>query len=290
MHSWTPIQPMPEGPSINLQQFDRTRARYDTVPASAPERQAAMEKIRRRWAIETGVIEKVYRLEPAATANLERAGLDSPVDPQDTDIDPALLTSILADHAAAYDVAIQQGRAGERITRTAIRQLHQALVAHQPTYRAVNQFGQWFDATMHAGAFKTLPNNPTRPDGEIHQYCPPEHVDSELDRLLDLYNGYEDDCRHPVRVSAWLHHRFSQIHPFQDGNGRVARALQTWHLAAHGLPTVLVTRDNRTEYIETLEAADDGDLYGMTRFSATSIWNTMAAVTTPDPRQPSSDD
>jgi|GEM_PF-6737520 len=30
---------------------------------------------------------------------------------------------------------------------------------------------------------------------------------------------------HPLLVAAWLHHQFVQIHPFQDGNGRVTRAL-----------------------------------------------------------------
>ena len=33
-------------------------------------------------------------------------------------------------------------------------------------------------------------------------------------------------CGVPLEVeAAWLHHRFTQIHPFEDGNGRVARAL-----------------------------------------------------------------
>ena len=40
------------------------------------------------------------------------------------------------------------------------------------------------DVTLHAGASKTMPNDPTRLDGTVHHYCPPEHVDSEIDNLL----------------------------------------------------------------------------------------------------------
>ena len=161
-------------------------------------------------------------------------------------------------------------RRGRYISRSAIRQLHQVIVAHQPTYRAVNQFGRWFDATLHAGAFKTLPNNPTRPDGVVHQYCPPEHVDSELDNLLTWYGEYisQSDVHHPLLVAAWLHHRFAQIHPFPDGNGRVTRALVTWHLVQHDHLPIVVTRDDRGDYIDALEAGDDGDLDLLVAFTA----------------------
>ena len=57
----------------------------------------------------------------------------------------------------------------------------------------MNQFGQWFDAHLHAGSFKTLPNNPTRPDGVVHQYCPPEHVDSDLHKLINWYGQYVEE-------------------------------------------------------------------------------------------------
>ena len=68
----------------------------------------------------------------------------------------------------------------------------------------MNQFGQWFDAILHAGTFKTMPNNTTRPDGVIHHYCPPEHVDSELDNLLNWYSEYtaQPDVYHPLLVAA----------------------------------------------------------------------------------------
>lgn len=65
---------------------------------------------------------------------------------------------------------------------------------------------------------------------------------------------------HPVVEAAWLHHRFTQIHPFQDGNGRVARALAALVcIRAGGFP-VVVTRAQKADYIRALEAADEGDL------------------------------
>jgi hypothetical protein len=64
----------------------------------------------------------------------------------------------------------------------------------------------------------------------------------------------------PEVESAWLHHRFAQIHPFADGNGRVARALASLvFIRAEWFP-VVVRRDERARYIEALEKADAGDL------------------------------
>jgi hypothetical protein len=65
----------------------------------------------------------------------------------------------------------------------------------------------------------------------------------------------------PPEVEAvWLHHRFTQIHPFQDGNGRVARALTAIiFIRAKWFPPV-VDRNKRDDYISALEAADAGNL------------------------------
>lgn len=65
----------------------------------------------------------------------------------------------------------------------------------------------------------------------------------------------------PAEVeAAWVHHRFTQIHPFQDGNGRVARALASLvFLRANWFPLV-INRDMRAQYIAALENADAGDL------------------------------
>ena len=65
---------------------------------------------------------------------------------------------------------------------------------------------------------------------------------------------------HPVLTAAWLHHRFVQIHPFADGNGRTGRALMNWHLIRHGYLPIAVTSKDRPGYIHALEQADGGDL------------------------------
>jgi Fic/DOC family len=67
-----------------------------------------------------------------------------------------------------------------------------------------------------------------------------------------------------------LHHRFTQIHPFQDGNGRVARCLASLvFIQASWFPLVL-TRDDRAVYIAALEEADRGNLSNLTNLFAKS--------------------
>ena len=92
----------------------------------------------------------------------------------------------------------------------------------------------------------------------MHEYCPPIHVDAEVENLLRWLAEYQNED--PVLVAAWFHHRFTQIHPYQDGNGRVARALTTLILLQADLLPLVVDRDLRVEYIKALEVADEKQL------------------------------
>lgn len=97
-------------------------------------------------------------------------------------------------------------------------------------------------------------------DGKIHEYCPPLQVQSEMERLLNLHLEHSQKGVSPEIEAAWLHHCFAQIHPFQDGNGRVARALASLIFIRAGWFPLVINRDRREEYISALEAADRGNL------------------------------
>ena len=265
--SWNFITPLQLQHNYDFSQYDnliRTWINYQTVTNNIE-----LIALHRSWAIETGIIENIYRLNDEQTSVLIEQGFELPNIPLNgTKQDPINLLAILKDHMTTLEIIYSEVNKSHVITRSAIRQLHQIIVDHQPTYKAMDQFGQWFDAVLYGGTFKTLVNNPTRLDGIVYQYCPPEYVDLELDNLLTWYSEYciLSDIYHPLLVAAWLHHRFTQIHPFADGNGRVARALATWHMVQNNGMPILVTRNDKIDYIDALESADDNNLCPLINF------------------------
>ena len=56
--------------------------------------------------------------------------------------------------------------------------------------------------------------------------------------------------------------------PLADGNGRVTRALVTWHLVQHDYLPIVVARHDRNDYIDALQAVDDGELGPLVVFTA----------------------
>jgi len=64
---------------------------------------------------------------------------------------------------------------------------------------------------------------------------------------------------HPILQASYSHYGFVVVHPFADGNGRVARALASVFTYRSQSVPLLVLVDNRKEYYSSLEAADGGD-------------------------------
>jgi fido (protein-threonine AMPylation protein) len=182
----------------------------------------------------------------------------------ESSIPPEALVLILEDHLEALDFVMDVVAGRRDLTIGWLKELHALLTRHQSTTEAVDVLGRWIEVPLVRGDWKRAPNNPLTRDGRIHEYCPPEHVASEMDRLLEIHATLP----YPEVRAAWLHHVFTQIHPFQDGNGRVARAIASIDLIKAGLFPLLVRRDERTRYISALQAADADDLRPLVRYFA----------------------
>ena len=90
--------------------------------------------------------------------------------------------------------------------------------------------------------------------GSRYPLPPPEKIAVLMDEFIRWLNENEKNI-HPVKLAAEVHKRFVFIHPFVDGNGRVARLLMNLILIRHGYPVAIIPPILRPEYITLLEAA-----------------------------------
>lgn len=219
-------------------------------------------RLKRQWAIETGIIESLYTIDRGITEILIEKGIEASLIPHGTTDRPVgEIIPIIKDQESVVEGLFDFVANKRQLSMSYVKDVHQALTAHQNTAEAVDSLGHRTQVPLIRGQWKQHPNNPTRADDSIHEYCPPEQVDSEMERLIDMHLHHNENDVAPELEASWLHHRFTQIHPFQDGNGRVARALASVvFIRAKWFPLVLVSSEHRNEYIEALEKADEGDL------------------------------
>ena len=85
----------------------------------------------------------------------------------------------------------------------------------------------------------------------------PKRIQTEMDELFHCIT--ERDQVHPVVFAAQLHKKFIFIHPFKDGNGRIARLLMNTVLIQDGYLLALIPPVLRHEYVEFLERAHRDD-------------------------------
>jgi Fic family protein len=242
------------------------RAWADVVrDETSEEFQESRRRNLRRHAIETGIIERLYDVGWGVTEALVAEGLSTDVAEREGGIDEDALATIKAQFDALGFLAEAAGQT-RLLSVQFIRELHAALCRTQLTYTALDQFNRPVVRQLRHGAWKELPNRAHTRAGEIMEFAPPEQVASEIDRLVALDASAEG--LHPLISAAWLHHSFVAIHPFDDGNGRVARALSLLVLLRNRYAPLVVDRYSRPEYLAALETANTGDLRGLVRLFA----------------------
>ena len=219
-----------------------------------------IERVSREWAIETGIIENLYDIERGITQTLIEHGFQADIPRFDSNGRPKeYVLRLLRDQKNALDGVFDFVKGNRDISTSYIKEMHAILLNSQNTTEALDSLGRSVEVNLIKGKWKEQSNFPTR--NEItYEYCPPEHVSGEMDRLIEIHSRHISNKVESQVMAAWLHHRFTQIHPFQDGNGRVARALASLVLIQDGLFPLVVHRDYRSRYIKALEDADSNNL------------------------------
>ena len=143
------------------------------------------------------------------------------------------------------------------LTQNFIRTLHKTLLREDYTVYRNLPGGMQTSYTIHAGQYKTRPNSVITRYGDRFEYAWPEETPALMTDLINWYNSEEELGRlSPVELAALFHYRYIRIHPFEDGNGRIARLLVNYILSRHGLPMIVVRSRKKQEYLEALHQAD----------------------------------
>lgn len=88
--------------------------------------------------------------------------------------------------------------------------------------------------------------------GEIlHHGIPAAEVRSTLQEMVSWYKNNKDKFK-PLVLAAIIHNQFEDIHPFQDGNGRVGRLLLNYILLKNNCPPINIALEDRGKYYSSL--------------------------------------
>jgi Fic family protein len=112
---------------------------------------------------------------------------------------------------------------------------------------------------IHTGIYKTRPNSVITPTGEMFDYASPEETPALMSDLVTWYNSVETGSApslHPIELATLFHYRYIRIHPFEDGNGRIARLMMNYIFLRHNYPMIVVRTDDIKNYLETLHQCD----------------------------------
>lgn len=235
--------------------------RRSTLKENSAEYAEFLNRLKREHAIETGVIERLYDLKKGITETFIKEGfVKSFLSHGDTNIPKHELMAHLNDHLDAVNFIFDVVKENRPLTTGFIKELHHLVTRNQKYAEGRDQFGNKLQIELLKGTYKVRENNPTRDDGTRILYCPPEQVASEMDNLVNHFNKLVDEEEHSLIISTWFHHAFTTIHPFQDGNGRVARLLTSLIFIKFGyFPFTVLREEAKVKYIEALEKADEGN-------------------------------
>lgn len=153
-------------------------------------------------------------------------------------------------NARAFDLIENIARKNKTIDHVVIQQIHEVVTAG-----ILEDAGKYRTKNVRiTGAAKTPPDW--------------SKVTRLMDELIEKVAQYK---RHPVELASFLHHGFVKIHPFIDGNGRVARLLTNLYLIARGYPPVVLKIGDRGKYYRSLRAADAGNPGQFVNFIAKAV-------------------
>ena len=228
-------------------EVDQLKKKLDEYRPLDPEKVSAIqEKFRIEWTYHSRAIEGGI-LTLSETAFFLQEGLTTKGRP----LSEYLETK---NHAEALSYLDDLVKKKEKMSERIIKDFHAILMKDTQFVLVGPQNNK---IKIEPGKYKYDNNHVILPDGSIHYFVEYLQVPGEMEKLMEWYSENKDNL-HPIELSAIVHHRLTAIHPFTDGNGRVARLAMNTILMQNGYTPAIIRNEDKQDYYEALRQADEG--------------------------------
>lgn len=247
-----------------------------SAEASTEELSRAQEIALRTAAFDTGAIEGLYATDRGLTFTVATQVATWEQDVTDRGENALELFRAQLD---AFELVLDEAtRRFPKMTQAWVRELHEATTAAQETYDALTPAGMQ-KLPLPKGEYKKLPNHVMTATGDVHAYAPVDQTQSEMQRLIDELDTDEFKAAHPIVQASYCHYGIAAIHPFADGNGRVARAVSSAYTYRVASVPLVIHAHQREEYLDALARADVGEPSEFIEFIARTSIDGLQLVT-----------
>ena len=109
----------------------------------------------------------------------------------------------------------------------------------------------------------------------------PQLIINDLYYLIDNYNYQIQNCKSEdelYEIEAMFHIRLLHIHPFEDGNGRVARIILTYNMCKNNVSPCIITKDIKRQYCDFIENNDYKSLSKLFKELSHNEFKTMISL------------
>jgi Fic family protein len=277
------------GTQVDTSRWERYAKLLERRKELTPELLArARDVAKRAAAVDTGAIEGLYEVDRGFTFSvaMQMATWEAQVDAKGKRV-----RALIEAQLSAYDFVLDFATQAVPMAEAWIRALHEVMCKGQETYSVHTEVGIQ-EQSLPRGRYKVLPNHVLKSGGITHSYAPVDLVPAEMQRLTDELRSPEFSAAHPVQQAGYAHYAFVVIHPFADGNGRVARALASVYTYRSLSVPLVILSENRLDYYDALESADSGGYQAFTDFvldrtldSIQLVSETLKAAGVPTPAE-----
>src|ERR1700757_22456 len=177
-------------------------------------------------------------------------------------------------HDAAIHMVKDWAKDKERdLNENNIRELNKIILVKPYWKPAITHDGQATQRQIKVGEYKEQPNSVIKKNGEIFEYASPLETPQKMAELMEMYR--KNSIKDAIVTASQLHYSFIRIHPFDDGNGRVARLLVNYVLMKNNYPPIVIKSSEKEKYLTALNKADVGDLDAFHEYMAEQLINSL---------------